>query len=175
MSETDDSGRAKEAEALRWASNFLCLWRVCANAGCRRAQACRGRPYLCGKRNGGALPKGVRDFFTAFSRRSRSASPSRTSGRTWRDARRRKPSSPGARRPPRLPDGPHDAAWFETRTSSAPHPEEGRRPVSKGEARAMRSRCVTKEDRCGAKDNMHMFLLPRPRGGERSRRFGFKL
>jgi hypothetical protein len=66
MSETDDSGRAKETEALRWASNFLCEWRVCANAACRRAQTCRGRPYLCGKRNSGALPEGVRDFFTAF-------------------------------------------------------------------------------------------------------------
>ena len=66
MSETDDSGRAKETEALRWASNFLCEWRVCANASCRRARSCRGRPYLCGKRNGGALLKGVRDFFTAF-------------------------------------------------------------------------------------------------------------
>ena len=66
MSETDHTGRAKETDALRWASNFLCEWRVCANASCRRARTCRGRPYLCGKRNSGALPKGVRDFFEAF-------------------------------------------------------------------------------------------------------------
>jgi hypothetical protein len=65
MPETKTAGRAKEAEALRWASNFLCEWRVCANASCRRARSCRGRPYLCGKRNSGALPKGVRDFFEA--------------------------------------------------------------------------------------------------------------
>ena len=30
-----------------------------------RAKSRRGRPYLCGKRNSGALPKGVRDFFEA--------------------------------------------------------------------------------------------------------------
>jgi hypothetical protein len=65
MPETKTAGRAKEAEALRWASNFLCEWRVCANASCRRARSCRGRPYLCGKRNSGALPKGVRYFFEA--------------------------------------------------------------------------------------------------------------
>ena len=55
MTETDGTGRAKETEALRWASNFLCQWRVCANASCRRARVCRGRAHLCGKRNGPRL------------------------------------------------------------------------------------------------------------------------
>src|SRR3972149_1860869 len=66
MTETDEANTRSEAEALRWASNFLCLWRICGNAGARRARACRGRPYLCGKRNSGALPKGVRGFFELF-------------------------------------------------------------------------------------------------------------
>lgn len=66
MSETDDTGTVQEAEALRRTSNMLCLWRLCGNAGCRRSRACRGRAHLCGKRNSGALPKGVRGFFEAF-------------------------------------------------------------------------------------------------------------
>jgi hypothetical protein len=48
---------------LRGAANMLCLWRICANAACRRAGACRGRAHLCGTRNYGALPEGVREFF----------------------------------------------------------------------------------------------------------------
>jgi hypothetical protein len=57
-----------------------------------------------------------------------------------------------------------------------PHPEEGRRPVSKGEARVAaqapsltqalkvrEARVRNHERACGAKDNMHMFLRPRPR------------
>jgi len=42
------------------------LWRLCANASCRRARCCRGRAHLCAKRNFRAVPEGVRDFFAAF-------------------------------------------------------------------------------------------------------------
>jgi hypothetical protein len=45
---------------------MLCLWRLCGNAACRRARACRGRAHLCPKRNSAALPQGVRDFFVSF-------------------------------------------------------------------------------------------------------------
>jgi hypothetical protein len=45
---------------------MLCLWRICANASCRRARSCRGRAQLCGQRNLPAAPEGVRDFFAAF-------------------------------------------------------------------------------------------------------------
>jgi len=66
MSETDDTGRAKETEALRRFADLLCLWRLCANPSCRRARSCRGRPYLCGKRNVKLLPAPVREFFMAM-------------------------------------------------------------------------------------------------------------
>ena len=66
MSIENHTGRAKEADALRWASNLLCLWRLCGNAGCRRARACRGRAHLCGKRNVKLLPAPVREFFVAM-------------------------------------------------------------------------------------------------------------
>ena len=39
---------------------------LCANASCRRARSCRGRAYLCARRNFPAAPEGVRDFFAAF-------------------------------------------------------------------------------------------------------------
>jgi hypothetical protein len=45
---------------------MLCLWRLCGNAGCRRARACRGRSYLCAKRNFKCLPEGVREWFEEF-------------------------------------------------------------------------------------------------------------
>ena len=55
-----------EAEALRRVADMLCLWRLCANASCRRARRCRGRAHLCAARNFHAVPQGVRDFFLAF-------------------------------------------------------------------------------------------------------------
>jgi hypothetical protein len=51
---------------LRQAANFCGLWRVCANAQCRRARTCRGRARLCGRRNAGLVPSGVREFLIAF-------------------------------------------------------------------------------------------------------------
>ncbi len=62
----DSTGTSSEAEHLRRFANLLCLWRLCGNAGCRRARACRGRVHLCARRNTAALPAGVREFFTAF-------------------------------------------------------------------------------------------------------------
>jgi len=58
--------RRGEIGGLRRASDLLCLWRVCGNAICRRARSCRGRAQLCAKRNCGAVPPPVRDFFLSF-------------------------------------------------------------------------------------------------------------
>ncbi len=66
MSVTAHSRKSSEAEALRRVADLLCLWRVCGNAACRRARACRGRPRHCVRRNLPALPPGVRAFFAAF-------------------------------------------------------------------------------------------------------------
>ena len=61
-----DTRRISETEALRRFADMLCLWRLCANASCRRARSCRGRAHLCAQRNFPAVPEGVRDFFAAF-------------------------------------------------------------------------------------------------------------
>src|SRR5512146_1599669 len=53
--------RRRETCGLRRASDLLCLWRVCGNAICRR-----GRAQLCAKRNSGAVPPPVREFFLSF-------------------------------------------------------------------------------------------------------------
>jgi hypothetical protein len=58
--------RRRETCGLRRASDLLCLWRVCGNAVCRRARSCRGRAQLCAKRNSGAVPPPVREFFFSF-------------------------------------------------------------------------------------------------------------
>jgi hypothetical protein len=58
--------RRRETCGLRRASDLLCLWRVCGNTVCRRARSCRGRAQLCAKRNRGAVPPPVRDFFLSF-------------------------------------------------------------------------------------------------------------
>src|SRR5512144_2397779 len=58
--------RRRETCGLRRASDLLCLWRVCGNAICRRARSCRGRAQLCAKRNSGAVPPLVREFFLSF-------------------------------------------------------------------------------------------------------------
>ena len=61
-----DAMRRRNVEGLRRASDLLCLWRVCGNAVCRRARSCRGRAQLCAKRNTGAVPPPVREFFLSF-------------------------------------------------------------------------------------------------------------
>jgi hypothetical protein len=73
MIETSNAGLPRDAEirlretcGLRRANDLLCLWRVCGNAICRRARSCRGRARLCAKRNNGAVPPPVRDFFLSF-------------------------------------------------------------------------------------------------------------
>jgi hypothetical protein len=66
MTSDDTSGRRDAAADLRWGSDLCCLWRVCANAKCRRARACRGRVHTCAKRNYGLVPQGVRDVFEAL-------------------------------------------------------------------------------------------------------------
>ena len=61
-----DSRKSHDAAILRRIADMLSLWRLCGNAACRRAKACRGRPHRCAKRNFAALPPGVRGFFKAL-------------------------------------------------------------------------------------------------------------
>ena len=63
MIETNGTEKAREMAELRWANDFLCLWRVCGDASCRRSRSCRGRAHLCFKRNKDVVPKGARLFF----------------------------------------------------------------------------------------------------------------
>jgi hypothetical protein len=58
--------KSNDAEILRRIAGMLSLWRICGNAACRRAQAYRGRPHRCAKRNVAALPPGVRGFLKAL-------------------------------------------------------------------------------------------------------------
>ena len=68
MAKTDanESVSTNDLEALRSCADMLCLWRLCANAACRRARSCRSRAHLCAQRNFPVAPDGVRDFFEAF-------------------------------------------------------------------------------------------------------------
>ena len=54
------------AEGMRVWANHLKLWRLCGNAKCRRAGACRGKVHTCGRANASLLPQGVRDFFNGL-------------------------------------------------------------------------------------------------------------
>ncbi len=53
-------------EPLRLWANVLHIWRLCGNASCLRARACRGKVRACCRRNYPLLPAGVRDWFTAL-------------------------------------------------------------------------------------------------------------
>ncbi len=65
MTKTNARVTGKDIAAdLRWASDFCCLWRVCAHARCRRARTCRGSAFTCGRRNHALVPPLVREFFT---------------------------------------------------------------------------------------------------------------
>ena len=65
MTKTDESGTEDGIAAdRRWAANFCCLWRVCAQARCRRARTCRGHAHTCARRNRDLIPPLVREFFT---------------------------------------------------------------------------------------------------------------
>jgi hypothetical protein len=61
-----DPSKPSEVETLRRLADLLCLWRLCGNASCRRAGACRGRVHLCPRRNFPFLPEGVREWFETF-------------------------------------------------------------------------------------------------------------
>jgi hypothetical protein len=63
MKETNEIDERNDVKSLRWASDFLCLWRVCATARCRRARSCRGSALTCADRNRAVLPPLVREFF----------------------------------------------------------------------------------------------------------------
>ena len=59
MIETNGTEEACDMADLRWANDFLYLWRVCGGASCRRARSYRGRAHLCFKRNKDVVPKGA--------------------------------------------------------------------------------------------------------------------
>ena len=60
--DTHAADRSFEQTMRHWGT-VLMLWRLCGNASCRRARACRGRPRLCGPANYPLLPDGVRGWF----------------------------------------------------------------------------------------------------------------
>ena len=65
MSERNER-KAKEDRDLRWASNFLCLWRLCRDASCRRARCCRRNAGTCAKRNAGGVLHEAWQFYWDF-------------------------------------------------------------------------------------------------------------
>jgi hypothetical protein len=42
--------RLARERALRFGADRICLWRLCADAACRRARACRGDVRACARR-----------------------------------------------------------------------------------------------------------------------------
>jgi hypothetical protein len=54
-----------EKSAHTW-SGVLATWRLCDNAACRRARACRGEARACMKAKFPLLPERVRDWFMGF-------------------------------------------------------------------------------------------------------------
>ena len=54
-----------EQGARQWA-DVLCLWRLCGDAGCRRARCCRGGVHDCFARSFPLLPDGVRAWFVGL-------------------------------------------------------------------------------------------------------------
>jgi len=42
--------RVQRERALRFGADRICLWRLCADAACRRAKACRGDVRACAAR-----------------------------------------------------------------------------------------------------------------------------
>jgi hypothetical protein len=59
----DDIKAEKSAHA--W-SGLFATWRLCDNAACRRARACRGEVRACLKAKFPLLPERVRDWFMGF-------------------------------------------------------------------------------------------------------------
>jgi hypothetical protein len=47
MSDMNDSDTTSRELAMRFGAHRLCLWRLCGNRTCRRAQSCRGDPRNC--------------------------------------------------------------------------------------------------------------------------------
>jgi len=56
---------AREA-ALRWLSDLLCLWGLCRNAACRRAQRCARQPDECLARYTPLVPDAAHDGVNAI-------------------------------------------------------------------------------------------------------------
>jgi hypothetical protein len=54
-----------ERDAHHW-SKWFATWRLCENAACARARACRGNGRACLKAKFPLLPEGVRDWFMGY-------------------------------------------------------------------------------------------------------------
>jgi hypothetical protein len=65
MAKTARKDTSRE-EALRDWNKILGLWRVCDNAACRRARACRGNVRACSPRNFALAPEGVQGWFACL-------------------------------------------------------------------------------------------------------------
>jgi hypothetical protein len=94
MTDTNSTGLSLEEGMRRWGA-VLKLWRLCGNASCRRARACRGDVDRCFAANFPLLPDGVRDFIDGLAEARRGSSPSRRPGRGSMGPRRARPSAIG--------------------------------------------------------------------------------
>jgi len=62
----DDPYNPALIPALRWMSNMMCLWGLCAKRSCRRAQHCHGDPRDCLARFAPLVPEDARDAVKAM-------------------------------------------------------------------------------------------------------------
>jgi hypothetical protein len=54
------------AASLRMVCDFMCLWRLCEQARCRRARRCRGAPRICLGRLSPLVPEEARAFIAGL-------------------------------------------------------------------------------------------------------------
>ena len=57
--------KAREKSLRAW-GDLMSLWRLCGNAACRRAHACRGNARVCFPRHFPLLPEGVRAWLAGL-------------------------------------------------------------------------------------------------------------
>lgn len=57
---TTNTDHPDSAPGLRWASDLICLWCLCANPACRRAQCCKRDARECVARYAPLVPEDAR-------------------------------------------------------------------------------------------------------------------
>ena len=62
----DDPHHPALTPALRWMSNMIGLWSLCAKPACRRARACQRDPHDCLARYAALVPQAARDGVKAM-------------------------------------------------------------------------------------------------------------